>query len=119
MIKRQQEFSRSSRLNAEISRHIAMIIQTKLKDPRLGMVMVNYCKVSCDLSNAKIYVSFIENRESIDFKMSLLNKANGYIRHCLAKKAQLRIIPMLHFHYDEQNAHQIKLNELIDNAKKS
>ena len=114
----QGEFSRMDRINAELSRNIAFIIQSKVKDPRLGMVVINSCKVACDLSNAKIYVSFVDYDSAQELKIKLLNKANGFIRCCLAKTTKLRIIPKLHFIYDKLNDKNLKMQNLLDKVKK-
>lgn len=36
------EFSRTQRLGEQIKRDLALLIQRELKDPRIGMVTVNF-----------------------------------------------------------------------------
>ena len=43
------EFSRTQRLGEQIKRDLALLIQRELKDPRIGMVTVNFVDLSKDL----------------------------------------------------------------------
>ena len=43
------EFNRAQRLGEQIKRDLALLIQRELKDPRIGMVTVNFVHLSKDL----------------------------------------------------------------------
>ena len=51
------EFNRAQRLGERIKRDLALLIQRELKDPRIGMVTVNFVQLSRDLSYADVNVT--------------------------------------------------------------
>ena len=53
------EFSRTQRLGEQIKRDLALLIQRELKDPRVGMVTVNFVDLSKDLSYADVNVTVL------------------------------------------------------------
>ena len=52
-----------NRIQAIISRNVSEIIQFNLRNPKIGMVFIPEVKVSSDFSYAKIYVSFIDEKD--------------------------------------------------------
>ena len=82
-----------------------MILQTKVRDPRLGLVTITNVKVSRDLGYADIAVTFIvagpaKEERSDQERAEILQKASAYIRMELAAHLKLRAIPHLRFHFD-------------------
>jgi ribosome-binding factor A len=112
------ERGRDLRIGDFVRDEIAQILQRQMRDPRVGMVMVNDVNVSRDLSWADVYVTCIETttaeerRELID----ILNKASGYFRSELAKRHTMRTTPKPRFHYDESVERGPRLEALIDSA---
>ena len=53
------EFSRTQRLGEQIKRDLALLIQRELKDPRIGMVTVNFVDLSKDLSYADVNITVL------------------------------------------------------------
>ena len=51
--------ARAQRIEDQIQREIAMLIQLEVSDPRVGMVSVTGVDVSNDLAHAKIYVTVL------------------------------------------------------------
>ncbi|SQK72081.1 ribosome-binding factor A [Tatumella ptyseos] len=59
-----KEFGRSQRVAQELQKEIALIIQREIKDPRLGMmVTVSSVEVSRDLAYAKVFVTFLNDKD--------------------------------------------------------
>ncbi len=111
-----RDFTRSDRLGELIQRELARLIQYELKDPRVTtMVTVSAVKVSRDLSNAKVYVSFfdVEHKKEI---LDVLKKAAGFFRSSLAQRIQIRMMPELRFVYDDSIREGRHLSSLIDQA---
>ena len=48
--------------------------------------------------------------------LKILDGASGFLRHELAKRMQLRIVPHIHFKYDESIAYGNDLSALINKA---
>lgn len=113
-----QERGRDLRIGDFVRDEIASIIQRQMRDPRVGMVMVNEVNVSRDLSWADVYVTCIDTKtlEERSQLVSILNKASGYFRTELAKRHTMRTTPKPRFHYDESVERGPRLEALIDSA---
>lgn len=111
-----KEFDRTRRVSEQIQRELAQIIQMQLKDPRLGMVTVSAVEVSKDFSNAKVYITVLGQRGTPQAALEILQHAAGFMRHELGQRLRLRIIPHLHFFYDESIARGAHLSALINTA---
>lgn len=108
-----KRFKRTDRIAEVIQRELAQIIQQEVTEPRLpSFITISAVKVSKDLSHAKIYFTvFNEDPNQTALK---LNTAAGYLRTLLARNISLRIMPQLHFIYDESIAYGNRLSRLID-----
>ena len=116
------EYSRTERLSEQIKRDLALLIQRGLKDPRLGMVTVNFCDLSRDLSYADVNVTVMvpdESDEKIVRSLTILNEAAPFLRMELGRGLKVRKVPHLRFHYDDSLKRGARINELIKEALKS
>ena len=112
------ERGRDVRIGDFVRDEIASIIQRQMRDPRVGMVMVNEVNVSRDLSWADVYITSIDAKTSEERAqlISILNNAAGYFRTELAKRHSMRTTPKPRFHYDELVERGPRLEALIDSA---
>ncbi|MBA3469008.1 MAG: 30S ribosome-binding factor RbfA [Herpetosiphonaceae bacterium] len=86
---------------AEQIQHIlGSIIQSEIKDPRLGFVTVMSVNVSPDLYHANINVSIMGDESVRTESLATLERAKSFLRRQLAQELQLRAVPELHFHLD-------------------
>lgn len=113
-----REFKRADRVADAIQRSVARIIQTEVRDPRLGMVNINAVSVSQDLSLAKVYVTFVgQDSEENDLeKVEVLNNAASFMRGLMAKDLKIRTTPRLHFLFDASVVRGQQMTDLIDKA---
>lgn len=109
--------NKTERVRAIIIRNLSEIIQMEIKNPKLGFVSIPEIKVSNDLSHAKIYVSFFDDKYSHQ-KMEILEKAKGFIRTQLAKKMATRRVPELTFELDETYKNAQHLEEILKKVNK-
>tara|TARA_B100000315_G_C14346900_1_gene482198 strand:+ start:285 stop:530 length:246 start_codon:yes stop_codon:yes gene_type:complete len=72
-------------------------------------------KVTDDLKIAKIYISFLENKNNVDELMQLVIAKKNIIRHLMGMELKLKYIPELRFYYDDTMEHAEKINKLIKN----
>lgn len=120
----------------QIQRELAILIQTEINDPRVGMVSVTGVKVSRDLAYADVYVTVMGSPDGVSSmapgvtleqageldkleiaeSVKALNSASGFLRTLMAKRMSLRISPRLTFHYDESVTRGQYLSSLIDRA---
>ena len=95
------EFSRTQRLGEQIKRDLALLIQRELKDPRIGMVTVNFVDLSKDLSYADVNVTALvtgDSDEKIIESLTILNEASSFLRMELGRTLKVRKVPHLRFH---------------------
>ena len=111
-----KDFSRTRRVGEQIQREIAQLIQQEIKDPRIGLVTISAVKVSRDMSHATIYFTVLDEAHPVEETLKVLDGASGFLRHELAKRMRLRIMPHLHFKYDESIAYGNELSALINEA---
>ena len=121
-----KDYSRTRRVGEQIQREMAQLVQQEIKDPRLGLVTISAVKLSKDMSHANIFFTVLDNRdedkdeqskdESIAETVKILEGASGFLRHELGKRMQLRIVPNIHFKYDESISYGNDLSALINKA---
>ncbi len=111
--------TRLTRINDEIMRESAKIIQLEVKDPRLSpLTSVTKVDTTNDLKICKIYVSVLGGEENKKDTLVALKNASGFIRKELAKRINLRITPELTFLIDDTAEYAARLEALIDKATK-
>ena len=111
-----REFPRSRRVGEQIQRELATLIQTELKDPRLGMVSISAVELSRDLAHAKVHVSVLGNEGQVVESIAVLNHAAGFLRHKLGKALHIRTIPEMRFYLDRSLEEGARLGALISKA---
>lgn len=104
--------NKQERIATLIRKNIAEIIQFELKNPHLGFVSIPEVKVSKDFSYAKIYVSFINEKDENE-GIEVLEHSKGFIRSSLAKKMDTRRCPELSFVLDDGYKREERISELL------
>ena len=106
--------NRLERVNSEIQKEVALIINNELRDPQItSMIGVSEVDVAPDLANAKVYLS-VYGGDAQD-TLNRVKGAGSFIRGRLAKKIRLRIIPRLDFYLDNSLGYGQKIDELLSN----
>ncbi len=113
-----REFKRSDRVADALQRELAELLRADLQDPRVGMVNITAVEVSRDLSVAKVFVTFIGERdpERREAALAALNGAVGFLRGRLGDLIRMRSIPRLRFLFDVSGDRSQRVSELIDQA---
>ena len=104
------------RIGSTLVKEISYILMTEVKNPDVKFVTVTDCKVTSDLSYAKVYVT-VFNKDKIDETMKALKQASGFIRHELRERVEIRHIPELEFVYDESIEYGKKIEDIIEKIK--
>ena len=110
-----KEFSRNRRVGEQMQRELALLIQREIKDPRLGLVTVSGVELSRDLAYAKVYITSLSGDRQQS--LAILKQSVGFLRHGLGQVIRLRIVPELHFYYDESVEYGAKIAALLHEAK--
>ena len=108
--------SRLGRIGDQIQKDLAELIRTEVKDPRIGMITITGVEVSSDYHHAKVFFTTLGGSEAVAKAADGLHHASGFLRFQLAKGLKLRLVPELHFVYDESVERGIRLSILIDDA---
>lgn len=101
------------RIASNFVKEISYILATEIRDDDIKFVTVTDCKVTNDLSFAKVYVTVLDENKK-DLTLKALNDAKGFIRRTLADRVEVRHIPELEFVYDESIEYGKKIENIIE-----
>jgi ribosome-binding factor A len=110
---------RARKLEIDLQREISFIINSKLKDPRIGFVTVTGVKLSTDYHYLDVFVSVMGEPKIIDDTIKGLNSCDGFIKKNLKERFRLRTMPEIKFIYDKSIANGMKIMEILEGLKKS
>ena len=105
--------SRTDKLDSILLRDLSVIISQEINDPKLGFPTVTEVDVAPDLSNAKVYVSFLGKNYKKRDGLEALRKAKGYIKTQLSKRIKIRKIPDLTFIVDDTLDKAERIEEIL------
>ena len=105
---------RIQRVQNLLRSEISTVMQRKLKDPRIGMVIITEVEADADLKNARVFVSVLGSAEQESATLEGLTSAAGFIRSELMKVLHLRPMPSLEFRMDDTVARGARTLELLE-----
>ena len=91
---------RSQKVADRIKVVVAQLLETKIKDPRLGFVTVTDARVTGDLQQASVFYTVLGDLEQRSSTTAALESAKGAIRSALGRELGLRITPSIEFFED-------------------
>ena len=91
---------RNARLNEQFKREISQILSQKVRDPRVGYVLVTGVRVTPDLWMARVFFRPLDGERSVEEIQAGLEAAGAFIRRELGKVLRIRRIPELRFLHD-------------------
>jgi ribosome-binding factor A len=109
-----KEYARTDRIAEQIQRELAQLIRLEVKDPRVTKVTISGVEVTKDYSHAKVFYTTLDGASKQ--LQEGLDRTSGFLRSQLAHAMKLRVIPLLHFVYDESIERGTHLSQLIDQA---
>ncbi len=101
---------RIEKISDLIMKELGLVIQTEIRDPRIGFVTLSRVDVSHDLSVANVYVSVLgDDKQQKDSIIGLASSA-AYLRRHLSKSLSTRTVPKLNFILDQglENSQRIQ-----------
>lgn len=104
---------RVGRVGEQIKKELSLILQTELKDPRIGFTTVTGVEVTSDLSQAKVYLSVLGDDEKKEKTLDALAKGSGFIRSELGRRIRLRHTPELIFIFDNSIEYGSRIEDLL------
>lgn len=106
---------KTERIASNIIKEISYILANEVKDKNLKFMTVTDCKLTSDLSFAKIYFTTMGD---IDSALEALEKASNFIRRQLAERIDVRHTPELSFVYDDSIENAKKIEDIIEKIHK-
>ena len=94
------ENPRARKLADRIKEIVASMLDTKIKDPRLGFVTITDVRVTGDLQNASIFYTVLGDEVAHQRTAAALESCKGMLRSEVGKQTGVRLTPTLEFHLD-------------------
>lgn len=112
------DLARARRLGERIKVLAAEALVKVVKDPDLGFVTFTDCRVTPDLSHAKLYFTVFGSDEEKERSKEILEENRGRLRGEIGHRLGVRITPTLELEVDEIPANAGALAELLAEAKR-
>ncbi len=104
---------RREKLQELFKEETGVILQRRLRDPRVGFVSVTDVELSTDLRHAKIFVSILGDAATKERTMAALEGAAGFVRGELGRRVRMRFVPEVMFRLDDSIEHGARINALL------
>lgn len=101
-----------AKISSDMARAISEIIFEEAHDEILKSITITGCKVSRDLSYAKVYFTSLSDLDQHQLEREV-NEASSFIRGFVAEKLDLRHTPELTFVYDESIEYANRIENII------
>jgi ribosome-binding factor A len=110
--------NRMARVSGLVQSTLADILLKETEDSRFHMVTITNVSLARDMSSAKVFVS-VWDEDKAKETVAALNNAAKFFRHALAKsRIEMRVMPQLHFVYDDSAVRGSRIDVLINDALK-
>ncbi len=110
---------RTEKVAEEIKHRMNSAMSRDIMDLHAGLITVSRVIMSPDLKLAKIYVSFLGNKEPVEILIERINDRKKHIRFLLGKQLSLKYVPEIIFYYDDTMEYADKINKLLNEVKKN
>jgi ribosome-binding factor A len=111
--------ARARRLEDRISQIVAEMLETRIKDPRLGFVTVTEARLTNDLREATVFYTVFGSPEQQADTAAALASATGVIRTEVGRQTGLRHTPSLAFVADALPDNARHIEDLVDRARQA
>jgi ribosome-binding factor A len=88
---------RARKVADRIHEIVAQMLDTKIKDPRLGFVTVTDVRVTGDLQHASVFYTVLGDDDARAASAAALESARGLIRSEVGRQIGIRLTPTLEF----------------------
>jgi ribosome-binding factor A len=105
--------TRTQRIGDRIREELSEMLLMEVSDPRLDGISITDVEVDRELAYANVYVSALEGEQRWQEILAGLEHAQGYLRHELSQRIDLRTFPRLRFRWDPTLERAEKIERLI------
>jgi ribosome-binding factor A len=109
---------RIARLQDQIRVIVAQMLQSRIKDPRLGFVTVTEVRLTGDSREATVFYTVMGREDDLAATAAALESAKGLLRSTVGKRLGLRYTPTLTFVPDATSQTAQDMEELIARARR-
>ena len=103
-----------ARLNEQFKREISQILAQKVRDPRVGRILVTEARVTPDLWLARVFIRPLDEDAEVEDTLNGLAAAAAFIRRELGKVLSIRRIPELRFLHDTTLDSALRIEEVLN-----
>ena len=104
---------RMSRINRQLQREIALIIETKIKKESVKGTIITGVECTKDLEKAKVFFTALQAHKRPGI-LKELTEIKGVIRGLLGQTIKLRRVPALEFVIDTSEDYGAKIDKILD-----
>jgi len=108
--------ARASRLGDRIAQIVAQMLETRIKDPRLGFITVTEARLTNDLREATVFYTVFGSPEQQADTAAALASATGVIRSEVGRQTGVKHTPSLAFVLDAVPEGAKQIDDLLARA---
>lgn len=108
---------RARRLADRIQQIVATMLDTRVKDPRLGFITITEVRVTGDLQHATIFYTVFGDEEERAGTAAALQSATGMLRREVGRQTGVRLTPTLEFVEDALPENARTIEDLLVQAR--
>ena len=108
--------ARVRRVADRIKETVALLLDTRVKDPRLGFVTITEVRITGDLREATVFYTVLGDDDKRDSTKAALESAKGMLRSEVGKALGIRHTPSLQFLLDGIPENAIHISEVLRTA---
>jgi len=109
---------RARRLADRVKVIVAELLESRIKDPRLGFVTITDVRVTGDLQQASVFYTVYGDDDARTSTAAALESAKGMVRSEVGKQVGIRLTPTVEFHLDTVPETSAHLAAALDDAKR-
>lgn len=92
--------ARQRRMAERVQHIVAEMLESRIKDPRLGFVTITDVRMTPDLREATVFYTVLGDDEQREASTAALNSAKGVLRSEVGKQTGVKFTPSLTFIVD-------------------
>jgi len=109
--------NRALKVADRIKEVIAITLETKVKDPRLGFITITDVRVTGDLQQASVFYTVLGDGEAQSATAAALTSSRGLVRREVGNALGLRITPTIEFFADGLQESATAMNDLMSSVR--
>ena len=109
--------NRALKVADRVKEVIAITLETKVKDPRLGFITITDVRVTGDLQQASVFYTVLGDGDAQSATAAALSSSRGLVRREVGNALGLRITPTIEFFADGLQESATAMNDLMSSVR--